>query len=55
MILAEKIVQTLIEVQEHKSSFINVGQLTMAHMFHDHLINQVKKMSTMQHELQEWL
>ena len=43
------IVQTLAKVQEHKLSFIKVGQLTMAHMFQDQLINQVHKVSTMQH------
>ena len=47
--------QTLEEVQEHISSFIKMGQLTMAHMFQDQLINQVQKVSTMKHEMQEWL
>ena len=55
MILFDKIVQTLAEVQEHKLYFIKVGQLTMAHMFQDQLINQVQKVSKMQHVLQEWL
>ena len=35
--------------------FIKVGQLTMAHMFQDHLLNKVQKLSTMQHAQQEWL
>ena len=35
--------------------FIKVGQLTMAHMFQDQLINQVKKVSTIQHALPEWI
>ena len=35
MILVEKIVQILEEVQEHTLSFIKVGQLTMSHMFQD--------------------
>ena len=43
------------EVQEHKLYFINVGQLTTAHMFQDQLINQIQKLSTMHHALQEWL
>ena len=47
--------QTLEEVQEHKLSFIKVGQLTMSHMFQDKLLNQVHKVSTMQHSLQEFL
>ena len=35
--------------------FIKVGKLTMAHMFQDKLINQVQKVSTMHHVLQECL
>ena len=50
-----KIVQTLEEVQEHTLVSIKVGQLTMAHMFQDQLLNEVQKVSTMQHALQEWL
>ena len=50
-----KIVQTLTEVKEHILSFIKVVQLTMAHMFQNRLLNQVHKVSTMQHKLQEWL
>ena len=53
MILVGKIVQTLEEVQEHTLFTIKVGQLTMAHMFQDQLINTVHKVSTMQHALQE--
>ena len=34
---------------------IKVGQLTMAHMLQDQLLNPVHKVSTMQHVLQEWL
>ena len=33
--------------------FIKVGQLTMEHMFQEQLLNQVHKLSTMQHTLQE--
>ena len=40
---------------EHTLSFIKVDQLTMEHMFQDQLLNKVKKVSTMQHALQEWL
>ena len=55
MILVGNIVQTLAELQEHTLSFIKLGQITMSHMFQDQLINQLQKVSTMQHELQEWL
>ena len=55
LILVGKIVQTLEEVQEHTLSFIKMGQLTMAHMFQDRLINQVQKVSTIQHAMQGWL
>ena len=34
---------------------IKLSQLTMAHMFQDQLLNQVHKLRTMQHALQEWL
>ena len=30
-------------------------QLTMAHMFQDQMINQVQRVSTMYHAMQEWL
>ena len=55
LIIVGKIVQTLVEVQEQKLSFIKVGWLAMAHMFQDQLLNKVQKVSTMQHALQEWL
>ena len=55
LILVGNIVHTLAEVQEHKLYFIKVVQFTMAHMFQDQLINQVQKVSTMQHALQEWI
>ena len=55
MILVDKIVHKLEEVQEHTLFYIKVGQLTMAHMFQDQLLNPVQKVSTMQHALQEWL
>ena len=32
--------------------FIKVGQLTMAHMFQDQLLNKVQKLNTMQYTLQ---
>ena len=41
LILVGKIVQTLAELQEHTLYFIKVGQLTIAHMFQDQLLNQV--------------
>ena len=55
MILVGKIVHTLEEVQDHILFSIKVGQLTMAHMFQDLLLNPVQKVSTLQHVLQEWL
>ena len=55
LVLVKNIVQTLEEVQEHTLYFIKVGKLTNAHMFQDQLLNQVQKVSTMQHALQEWL
>ena len=55
MILVKKIFQTLAEVQEQILFFINVFQLTMAHMFQDQLLNQVHKLSTIHHVRQEWL
>ena len=54
-ILVGKIVQTLEEVQEHIIFSIKVGQLPVAHMFQDQLLNPLQKVSTMQHALQEWL
>ena len=50
-----KYFQTLAEVQEHISYFINVGRLTMGNMFQDQFLNQVQKLSTMQHVIQKWL
>ena len=35
--------------------FIKVGQLTMAKMLQEHLLNKVWKASTIHHALQEWL
>ena len=35
--------------------FIKMRQLTMSHMFQYQFLNQVQKLSTMNHELQEWL
>ena len=55
MILVGKIVYTLAEVQEHKRYFIKVEHLTMLHMLQEKFLNQVNKVSTMQHVLQEWL
>ena len=55
LILVGKIVQTLEEVEEHTLFSIKVGQLNMAHMFQDQLLNTVQKVSTMQHALQECL
>ena len=52
-ILVFKVVHTLEEVQKQTLSFIKVGQLTMAHMFQEQLLNQVRKVSTMQNLLQE--
>ena len=46
LILVFNIVQTMAEVQEHILYFIKVGQLTMAHMLQDQLLNQVQKVST---------
>ena len=55
MIVCDKIVHTLAEVQEHILYFIKVGQLTMAHMLQDQLINQLQKVNTIQHAMQEWI
>ena len=55
LILVGRIVHTMEEVQEHILFSTKVGQLTMAHMFQDQLLNPVQKVSTMQHALQEWL
>ena len=55
LILVSKIVQTLAEVHKHTLSFIKVCQLNMAHIFQDQLLNQLQKVSTMQHAQQERL
>ena len=52
LILVGNIIKTLAELQEHILYFINVGQLTMATMLQDQFLNQVQKVSTMQHVLQ---
>ena len=53
LIIVGNIVQKLSELQENTLYFIRVGQLTMAHIFQEQLLNQVQKVSTMQHALQE--
>ena len=55
LIIIGKIVHTLEEVQEHTLYFIKVVKLTIAHMFEYQFLNQVQKVSTMQHAHQEWL
>ena len=55
LILVDKIIQTLAEVQDHIISFIKVGQLTMKPVFQYPFLNQVQKVSTMHHVLQGWL
>ena len=55
MIIVSKIVHTLAEVQDNTIYFIKMGHLIMAHMFQEQFLNQVHKLSTMQHSLQEWL
>ena len=55
MILVGKIFQTPEEAKWRKIYSVKVGQLTMAHMFQDQVLNTVQKVSTMQHALQEWL
>ena len=50
-----KYFQKLAEVQEHILYFINVGKLTMAQMLLYQSLNQVHKVSTMQHAPHEWL
>ena len=54
-ILVENMFQTLEEVQEHTLNFTNLVQFTMAHMYQGQLLNEVQKLSTIQHALQEWL
>ena len=55
LILVGNIVQTLEKAQEHTLYFIKVGQLTTIHMFQEKLLDQVQKVSTMQHSQQERL
>ena len=55
LILVGNIFQTLAELQDYTLYFIKVGQLTMAKNLQDQLLNQVQKVITMQHALQEWL
>ena len=55
MILVVVFVQTLAEVQNHILYFIKVVLLTMAHMLHYQLLDQVHKVSLMQHARQEWI
>ena len=55
MIIYGKIIQTLVEVQEHTLYFIKVGQLTMAHMFQAQFLNKVQKLVKMQHVLKDWI
>ena len=45
----------LAEVQDYTLSFMKVVQLTISHMLQYHLLNQVHKVSTIKHVLQEWL
>ena len=55
LIIVVNIVQTLAEVQEHTLYFIIVGKFTITCMFQYQLLNQVQKVSKMQHALQEWI
>ena len=55
MILVGKIFQTQSRVQEHTLYFIKVKQLIMSHMFQDKFLDQVHKVSTMQHSMEEWI
>ena len=55
LIIVGNIFQKLAEVHDHTLYVIKVGQLTMAHIFQDQLLNQVQKVSTIQHAMQEWL
>ena len=42
-------------VQKHKLYLIEVGQLNTEQISQDQFLNQVQKVSTMKHTLQEWL
>ena len=53
LIIVGNIVQKLEEVHDHTVSLIQLDQFTMSHMFQDQLLNQVQKLSTIQHALQE--
>ena len=55
IIIVGNIVHTLADVKEHTIFSIKVGQLNMSHMFQDQLLNQVQKVITIHHALQEWL
>ena len=45
--------QTLAKVQNHKLYLTKDGQLTMAHMLQNQLLNKVQKASIMQNALQD--
>ena len=55
LVLVGKIFETLREVQEHILSFNKAVNLIIAHKFQEQFLNQVQKLSTMNHVLQEWL
>ena len=42
-------------ITETYITFIKVVQLTMVHMFQEQFLNQLQKVITMQHALQEWI
>ena len=50
--ISGKIVQTTKETKDLILYLTKVNQLNFAHMFHDQLLNQVQKVSTMQHAMQ---
>ena len=43
------------ELQESIFYFIKLGRFTMVHMFQYQFLNQVQKVSTIQHALWEWI
>ena len=45
-------IQKLSEVQDHKSYFVKMCQLTIAHMSQNHFLNQVQKAITIHHATQ---
>ena len=55
ILLRPRINLWLAEVQEYTLYLINVGKLTMVHIFQDQFLNQVHKASTMNHALKKWL